>query len=108
MQHLEVALGVAVVSVGVKEGLYWATRGVGERYHNSLMKANAWHHRSDAVSSVAAAVGVGEGPTQGSRGIPDPIPGQQAWFLAAAIPGFVCRVRSCLTCRQVPNLGVHL
>ncbi|CAI7849164.1 unnamed protein product, partial [Closterium sp. NIES-54] len=38
--------------------LYWATKWVADRYDNHLMRANAWHHRSDSVSSFAALLGV--------------------------------------------------
>lgn len=36
------------------------TRSEGEKQGSALLKANAWHHRSDAVSSVVALIGVGE------------------------------------------------
>ncbi|KAF3685320.1 Metal tolerance protein C1 [Capsicum annuum] len=39
--------------------LYWITKRAGERVGSGLMKANAWHHRADAVSSVVALIGVG-------------------------------------------------
>ena len=39
--------------------LYWITKRAGERANSRLMKANAWHHRADAVSSVVALIGVG-------------------------------------------------
>lgn len=39
--------------------LYWITKRAGEKTGSGLMKANAWHHRADAVSSVVALIGVG-------------------------------------------------
>ena len=39
--------------------LYWITKRAGEKSGSGLMKANAWHHRADAVSSVVALIGVG-------------------------------------------------
>ncbi len=53
--------GVAMTSIVVKEWLYRWTVAVGRRCHSPAMMANAWHHRSDAFSSipVAAAVVVG-------------------------------------------------
>lgn len=39
--------------------LYWITKRAGERTGSGLMKANAWHHRADAVSSLVALIGVG-------------------------------------------------
>ncbi|KEH43242.1 metal tolerance protein 2 isoform X1 [Medicago truncatula] len=59
MDHPILALNMTLVSIGVKEGLYWITKQAGERQGSGLMKANAWHHRADAISSVVALVGVG-------------------------------------------------
>jgi cation diffusion facilitator family transporter len=52
------AVGVAVVSVIVKEWLFRRTRTIGEETENRALMANAWHHRSDALSSIGVAVGV--------------------------------------------------
>ncbi|GAQ86100.1 cation efflux family protein [Klebsormidium nitens] len=57
--NLGVALAAALLSIGVKEGLYWRTKAVGEQTGSQLLMANAWHHRSDALSSLVALVGVG-------------------------------------------------
>ncbi|XP_054803651.1 metal tolerance protein 2 isoform X2 [Prosopis cineraria] len=59
MDHPVLALNMTIVSICIKEGLYWATKRVGERQGSGLMKANAWHHRVDAISSVVALIGVG-------------------------------------------------
>ncbi|KAI3425514.1 ZT_dimer domain-containing protein, partial [Psidium guajava] len=59
MEHPILALSVTVISISTKEGLYWITKRAGERQGSGLMKANAWHHRADAISSVVALVGVG-------------------------------------------------
>ncbi|XP_052180255.1 metal tolerance protein C1 isoform X2 [Diospyros lotus] len=59
MDHPILALSMTIISISVKEGLYWITKGAGEREGSGLMKANAWHHRADAVSSFVALVGVG-------------------------------------------------
>ena len=54
-----IALGAAVLSIVVKEGLYrWNSR-VGKRLDSTAMVANAWHNRSDALSSVGSAIGIG-------------------------------------------------
>ncbi len=53
------ALGLAVVSVLVKEALYHYTAAVARRTASALLRANAWHHRSDALSSVVVIVGIG-------------------------------------------------
>lgn len=52
------ALAVCVVSIACKEWLYRYTRRVGERIHSEAIVANAWHHRSDAFSSLATLGGV--------------------------------------------------
>jgi cation diffusion facilitator family transporter len=48
---------VAVVSIVVKEVLYLITRKVAVKTDSSALYANAWHHRSDALSSIAVVVG---------------------------------------------------
>ncbi|KAF9621013.1 hypothetical protein IFM89_015835 [Coptis chinensis] len=59
MDHPILAVSMMIISISVKEGLYWITKKAGEIEGSGLMKANAWHHRADAVSSVVALVGVG-------------------------------------------------
>ncbi|XP_024010771.1 metal tolerance protein C1 isoform X2 [Eutrema salsugineum] len=59
MSHPILALSVTIASISIKEGLYWITKRAGEKRGSGLMMANAWHHRSDAISSVVALVGVG-------------------------------------------------
>lgn len=59
MEHPSLALSMMVLSIAVKEGLYWITKRAGEKQGSGLMKANAWHHRADAISSVVALIGVG-------------------------------------------------
>ncbi|KAJ8636430.1 hypothetical protein MRB53_010697 [Persea americana] len=59
MEHPILALNMTLISIGVKEGLYWITKLAGEREGSGLLKANAWHHRADAVSSVVTLIGVG-------------------------------------------------
>lgn len=52
------ALSVAVISILSKEWLYRATVRKGRELHSQAVIANAWHHRSDAVSSVGTLIGV--------------------------------------------------
>ncbi|XP_024017715.1 metal tolerance protein 2 isoform X3 [Morus notabilis] len=59
MEHPVLALTVTIMSISIKEGLYWITKRAGERQNSGLMIANAWHHRADAISSVVALIGVG-------------------------------------------------
>jgi len=49
---------IATASIPVKELLYQVTRHVGRRESDLSLMANAWHHRTDALTSVAAAVGL--------------------------------------------------
>lgn len=53
------AFGIAVLSVLTKEGLYHYTVRVARQTGSSLLRANAWHHRSDAFSSVVVIIGIG-------------------------------------------------
>jgi cation diffusion facilitator family transporter len=54
--HIVVLLA-ALLSVGAKEWLYRLTKKTAVRTHSPLLYANAWHHRSDALSSVAVVIG---------------------------------------------------
>ena len=54
----KIALVAALVSIVAKEGLFRATARVGKRLRSPVLEANAWHHRSDALSSVVALVGI--------------------------------------------------
>ncbi|MDE5815659.1 MAG: cation diffusion facilitator family transporter [Alistipes sp.] len=54
-----IALIAAVVSIVVKELLYQYTVRAGRRWESPSVMANAWHHRSDALSSVGTLVGIG-------------------------------------------------
>ncbi len=60
--HLEVpgilALLAAILSIAVKEAMYQYTRIYAKRYDSSALMADAWHHRSDALSSVGALIGI--------------------------------------------------
>jgi cation diffusion facilitator family transporter len=51
-------LAAAVLSVAVKEWMFWYTRGVAKRVNSGALMADAWHHRSDALSSVGSFVGI--------------------------------------------------
>ncbi len=49
---------VATGSIISKEILFWYTRSVGQKIKSTVIMANAWHHRTDALSSVAVLIGV--------------------------------------------------
>ena len=48
----------AIVSIAVKEGMYWYTIAVAKKLQSGALKADAWHHRSDALSSVGSFAGI--------------------------------------------------
>lgn len=52
------ALVAAVVSIVSKEWMYWYTRAAAKRINSSAVMASAWHHRSDAFSSIGSFVGI--------------------------------------------------
>ena len=69
-----VALVAAVVSIATKEWLYRYTVKVGQKAESSAVVANAWHHRSDALSSIGTLIGIGCAYTLGGKWvIADPI-----------------------------------
>lgn len=53
-----IALAMAIISIAVKEWLFRYTRRAGRKIGSMAMEANAWHHRSDAFSSLATLVGI--------------------------------------------------
>lgn len=52
------ALVAAVISIVSKEAMYWYTRNAAKKLDSSALMADAWHHRSDALSSVGSFVGI--------------------------------------------------
>ncbi|MCI7776955.1 MAG: cation diffusion facilitator family transporter [Bacteroidaceae bacterium] len=63
----KVALVAAVASIVLKEWAYRFTVKVGKRCQSEAVVANAWHHRSDALSSVGTMIGVGGAILLGNR-----------------------------------------
>lgn len=57
-QPSSIALLFAAVAIISKEGLYYYTMRVAKRINSKMLIANAWHHRSDAISSILVAIGV--------------------------------------------------
>ena len=53
------ALVAAIVSIVLKEALYWYTVIGGKKLQSDALVANAWHHRSDGLSSIGVAIGIG-------------------------------------------------
>lgn len=53
-----IALVAAIISIIVKEGMYWYTKISADKIHSDALRAEAWHHRSDALSSIGSLIGV--------------------------------------------------
>ncbi len=53
------ALIAAVISIAIKEAMYWYTRNGAKKIKSDALMADAWHHRSDALSSVGSFIGIG-------------------------------------------------
>lgn len=81
-----IALYAALASIILKEALYQYTRIVGEKMNSKSVVANAWHHRSDAFSSIGTAAGIGGAILLGDRWrVLDPI-------AAVVVSFFIIRV----------------
>ena len=61
------ALWAALISIVVKEILFQYTSRKGKKLETQALVANAWHHRSDALSSIGAAIGIGGAIILGNR-----------------------------------------
>jgi cation diffusion facilitator family transporter len=71
-----IALYAAFISIAFKEGLYWYTKIIGKKVNSQAMVANAWHHRSDAFSSIGTALGISGAILLGEKWrVLDPIAG---------------------------------
>ena len=69
-----IALAAALVSIALKEWAYRFTASVGRKCESQAVIANAWHHRSDALSSIGTAVGIGGAILLGEKwAVLDPI-----------------------------------
>lgn len=91
-----VALAAALISIAAKEVLYQVTARRGRRLNSQAMVANAWHHRSDALSSIGTAIGIGGAIALGeSWRVLDPL-------AAVVVSVFILRVALQLF---VPSMG---
>ncbi len=61
-EHLAIpgvlALAAAIVSIVTKEAMFWYTRAYARKIDSGALMADAWHHRSDSLSSVGALIGI--------------------------------------------------
>jgi len=58
LNHEGWLIATAGLSIACKEALYWYTVLVAKNINSEMLKANAWHHRSDAFSSVVVIIGI--------------------------------------------------
>lgn len=80
------ALWAAVFSILLKEIMFWYTLNAGKKLNSKLLIANAWHHRSDALSSVATLIGIAGAIFLGGKwGVLDPL-------AAFVVSFFICKV----------------
>lgn len=92
-----VALSVAMVSIVVKELLYRWTAAVARRVKSPALMANAWHHRSDAFSSVPVAIAVALTAISPRLAIADSIG-------ALVVAVFIVRVAGSIACSALQEL----
>jgi cation diffusion facilitator family transporter len=93
-----IALAAAVLSILTKESLYRYTAKVGRQIDSQAVRANAWHHRSDALSSVAALIGIGGAIVLGDRWhVLDPI-------AAVAVSLFIVKVAVTISAGGIRDL----
>ncbi len=83
-----IALAGALMSILFKEALFWYTRAAAKRHDSKAVLANAWHHRTDALSSVATFFGIGGALLLGGRwAVLDPIAACLVTFLIFWVSG---------------------
>ena len=92
------AIWAAVISIVLKEAMFWWTIIIGRRLRSMALIGNAWHHRTDALSSVAVLIGVGA------------VYMNPSWHLADAIAAivvtfFVVKVGASLTWQALKELS---
>ncbi|SMG42904.1 cation diffusion facilitator family transporter [Dethiosulfovibrio salsuginis] len=86
-----IALVAATISVIVKELLYRYTLSASIRLNSPALKANAWHHRSDAMSSLATLVGIGGAIIWSGWGrVLDPLAGVIVSFMVIKVGWSIC------------------
>jgi len=54
----QLPLIAAILSIIIKEGMYWYTRFTAKKINSGALMADAWHHRSDALSSIGSFIGI--------------------------------------------------
>lgn len=104
----QIAFWAAVASIVAKEILYRKTVLVGRAIENDAVVANAWHHRSDAMSSVGTAIGIGAATFLGAEWtIMDPIAAIVVSFLLIKVAFDIVKDQiGCLT-EQSLSAEIH-
>jgi cation diffusion facilitator family transporter len=93
-----IALAAAILSIVVKEGLYHYTLKTGQAINSPAVIANAWHHRSDALSSVAALAGISGAILLGKHGrLLDPL-------AAVVVSVLIIKVAISILCKSLNEL----
>ena len=97
------ALWAALLSVLLKEGVYQYSMVKARQLNSQVVEANAWHHRSDALSSVGTAIGIGGAIFLGQRWtVLDPIP-----IASLVVGAFIVKVAVELLHRGIDDLMEH-
>jgi cation diffusion facilitator family transporter len=101
----QIAFWAALVSIVSKELLYQKTLRVGRRIQSDAVIANAWHHRSDALSSIGTAVGIGMATFLGAEwAIMDPVAAILVSVLLLKVAFMIVKEQvGCLTERALPE-----
>ena len=95
------ALWAALLSVLLKEGVYQYSMVKARQLNSQVVEANAWHHRSDALSSVGTAIGIGGAIFLGQRWtVLDPI-------ASLVVGAFIVKVAVDLLHRGIDDLMEH-
>lgn len=104
----QIAFWAAILSIIFKEILFRKTLLVGRRTQNDAIVANAWHHRSDAMSSVGTAIGIGAATFLGNEWtIMDPVAAIVVSFLLLKVAFDIVKDQlGCLT-EQSLSQSVH-
>ncbi len=93
-----IAFAAALVSIAAKEFLYWFTIKVGKDISSQAVIANAWHHRSDAFSSIGTAIGIGGAIVLGEKWrVLDPV-------AAVVVSFFIIKVALEITISSIKDL----
>jgi cation diffusion facilitator family transporter len=96
-----IALAAAALSIVAKEAVYWYTTLKGKKLNSQAVVANAWHHRSDALSSIGTLLGIGGAIIGGQKwAVLDPI-------AAVIVSIFIAKVAVSILYNSLQDLLEH-